>query len=277
MTTHDPAIDLMELNDDELAKFATDGSPALSVASGGGYVQHDGAMIWHSTFGTGHPVILLHGGLGHGGNWSYQVPGLRRSGYRVVLIDSRGHGRSTRDSRPFTYELLASDVLAVMDELHLARAAIVGWSDGACTGLVLARLAPERVAGVFFFGCNTDPSGAKPFERSPVTNRCLARHRQDYAALSPTPGEFDAFVEAVGLMQRTQPNYTTSDLGAIRVPVTIVQSERDEFITHEHAVYLANSIPGATFVFLAGVGHFAPWQRPQPFERAMLAFLSACD
>jgi pimeloyl-ACP methyl ester carboxylesterase len=76
------------------------------------------------------------GGLGHSGNWAYQVPALAKSGYRVVLIDSRGHGRSTRDSQPF--ELMASDVLAVMDLLHLGKAAVVGWSDGACIALILA-------------------------------------------------------------------------------------------------------------------------------------------
>lgn len=58
-----------------------------------------------------------------------------KSGYRVVLIDSRGHGGSTRDSRPFRYELMASDVLAVMDALRLEKAAVAGWSDGACTAL----------------------------------------------------------------------------------------------------------------------------------------------
>ena len=72
--------------------------------------------------GSGSPVILLHGGLGHSGNWGYQVPALVGSGYHTVLIDSRGHGRSTRDAQPFSYELIACDVLAVMDALHLEKA-----------------------------------------------------------------------------------------------------------------------------------------------------------
>jgi pimeloyl-ACP methyl ester carboxylesterase len=263
----------MELSDDDLTKFYAEGPPALPVGTDQGHVYHDGARIWYSTFGAGWPVILLHGGLGHGGNWGYQVPAVVGSGYRVVLLDSRGHGRSTRDARPFSYELMASDVLAVMDELHLARAAIVGWSDGACTGLVLAKQAPERIAGVFFFGCNMDPSGTKPFEASLALDRCFARHRKDYIDQSSTPGEFDAFVEAVGLMQRTQPNYTADDLAEIQVPVTLAQSERDEFIKREHANYLARSIPRASFVLLRGVTHFAPLQRPEQFNRAVLAFL----
>src|SRR5919199_5010387 len=107
------------------------------------------------------PVIMLHGGLGHSGNWGYQVPALLDIGYQVVLMDSRGHGRSTRDSRPYSYELMGADVLAVMGATHLERAALVGWSYGACTALMLAMTAPTRVAGVFYFGCNMDPSGAK--------------------------------------------------------------------------------------------------------------------
>jgi len=88
-------------------------------------------------------VILVHGGLGHSGNWGYQVPALVESGYRAVLIDSRGHGRGTRDAQPFSYESMASDVLAVMDTLHLEKAALVDWSDGACTALILAAKAPH--------------------------------------------------------------------------------------------------------------------------------------
>jgi pimeloyl-ACP methyl ester carboxylesterase len=160
-----------------------------------------------------------------------------------------------------------------MDALRLEKAALVGWSDGACIALVLAMRAPQRTAGVFFFGCNMDPGGTKDFQPSPVVARCFARHTMDYAALSATPDRFQDFVAAVQLMMRTEPNYTAPDLAAIRVPVAIVQAEHDEFIRPEHAAYLARSIPGATLVDLPGVSHFAPLQRPALFNRVMLDFL----
>jgi pimeloyl-ACP methyl ester carboxylesterase len=200
----------MERYDDDLKNFEEHGAAPLPVASDQGYVDHDGARIWYSICGSGPPVILLHGGLGHSGNWSYQVPALVSSGRRAVLIDSRGHGRSTRDSRPFMYELMASDVLAVMDALRLEKAAVVGWSDGACIALILAMQAPGRIAGVFFFGCNMDPSGTKEIAwPNPIVERCLGRHAKDYARLSATPDQFKAFADAVGLMMKTQPNYCT--------------------------------------------------------------------
>ncbi|NPT55187.1 alpha/beta fold hydrolase [Paraburkholderia elongata] len=263
----------MEFHDDDLAHFEGHGATPLPVSTEEGYVEHEGARIWYASYGNGAPVILLHGGLGHSGNWGYQVPAMVDSGHRVVVIDSRGHGRSTRDTRPYMYELMASDVLAVMDTLQLDRAAMVGWSDGACVAMVLGILAPERVAGVFFFGCNMDPSGTKAFVPTPIIDRCFGRHAKDYAQLSATPDDFDAFVGAVSEMMRTQPNYSAHDLGQIHVPVAIVQSEHDEFIKLEHADYLARSIPGAALTLLHGVSHFAPLQRPAQFNRVMLAFL----
>jgi pimeloyl-ACP methyl ester carboxylesterase len=263
----------MEFQDDELKKFEADGAAPLPVADDEGYVENDGARIWYSTYGAGSPVILLHGGLGHGGNWGYQVPALVEHGYRAVLIDSRGHGRSTRDARPYSYELMVSDVLAVMDALQMEKAALAGWSDGACIALILAAKTPARVDGVFFFACNMDPSGVKPMEASPALNRCFSRHTKDYAELSATPERFQEFVDAVGLMQRTEPNYSAEELGKIDVPVVIVQSEHDEFIRREHAEYLARSIPGAELVILDGVSHFAPLQRPGVFHAALFAFL----
>jgi pimeloyl-ACP methyl ester carboxylesterase len=265
----------MEVYDDDLSRFEADGAAPLPDADDQGYVENDGARIWYAAYGSGAPVILLHGGLGHSGNWGYQVPDLVESGYRVLLIDSRGHGRSTRDFRPYTYELMASDVLAVMDALNIDKAGFLGWSDGACTALILASKVPDRVAGVFFFACNMDPSGAKEIlEFTPILSRCINRHAQDYAQLSLTPDQFDAFTEAVGLMQKTQPNYSSNDLAEIHVPVAIVHSEHDEFIKREHAEYLARSIPNAEFIYLRGVSHFAPLQRPKQFNRAVLAFLT---
>jgi pimeloyl-ACP methyl ester carboxylesterase len=118
-----------------------------------------------------------------------------------------------------------------------------------------------------------DPTGVKPFEPTPTLNRCFARHAADYRQLSATPDQFGQFVEDVSVMQRTQPNYTTQDLAKIDAPVRIVQSEQDEFIRREHAEYLARTIPVASFLLLDGVSHFAPLQRPEQFNAAMLTFV----
>ena len=268
-------INIEDYTDLELKRFEANGAASLPVPTESGYVSHEGAEIWYNSFGAGPSVLLLHGGFGHGGNWGYQVPALLENGYRAIIMDSRGHGRSTRDARPYTYELLASDVSAVLNHLRIKSATLVGWSDGACTALVLAATEPTRVAGVFYFACNMNPSGAKnPFDPSPLLERCFSRHTKDYAELSSTPDQFTTLFEDVGLMQRTQPNYSLHDLAAINVPVVIAQAEHDEFIKREHAEYLAQRIPNARYHFLQGVSHFAPLQKPSQFNAAIISSIN---
>jgi pimeloyl-ACP methyl ester carboxylesterase len=261
-------------NDDELLDFDENGL-TLPPGYAEGRVKNAGASIWYADYeGASRPVILLHGGTGNSGNFGKQVPAMRAAGYRVVAIDSRGQGRSTRDGKPFNYRLMASDVRAVMDRLDIGNAAIVGWSDGADTGLVLAHDEPERVAGLLFFACNVDSTGTKPFEYTETIGRCLSRHKKDYAALSSTPDQFDALFEAVGEMQRSQPNYTAADLAAVNVPVLSLLTDKDEFITLEHAEYIGRTIPQGGFRVLPEGSHFAPIQRPDAFNRMVLDFLA---
>lgn len=264
----------MVFRDDRLEHFATEGA-TLPEGGRAGTLDHNGAKLWFASYGDGRPVLLLHGGMGHSGNFALQVPALVAAGYRPILLDTRGHGRSTRDEKPFSYRLLAGDVAALLDHLGLANAPVVGWSDGACTGLVLAHDQPSRISGLFFFACNVDPSGTLPFEMTPVIQNCIDRHAKDFAALSPTPDAFGDLGPALGPMQAGEPNYTATDLAAIRVPVTVARATGDEFIRREHAQYIARAIPGARYVTLEGVSHFAPLQRPDLFSAAVLAFLSS--
>lgn len=265
---------MSDFRDDDLTHLEAHGIPPLPAPSASGFADNDNARIWYASFGSGPPVVLLHGGLGNGGNWGHQVPVLVAAGYRAIVVDSRGQGRSSRDDRPYSYELMAADVRAVMDALGVARAAFVGWSDGADTALVLSKQTPERSAGIFFFGCNVDASGPLPFVFTDRIGRIYNHHVADYAALSPTQGGFEKMRDDLGVMQKDQPNYSAADLGTIAVPVWSVLGEHDEFIRREHAQYIARSIPGARFMLLPEVSHFAPLQRPAAFTATVLEFLS---
>lgn len=259
--------------DDDLTHFAAHGIPPLPTPAQSDYAINEGARIWYASVGSGEPVVLLHGGLGNADNWGHQVPALIDAGYRAILVDSRGQGRSTRDARPYSYQLMASDTRAVMDALDVARAAFIGWSDGADIALVLSRETPARSSGVFFFACNVDSTGVKPFQSSALIDRVYGHHVGDYARLSPQPDAFEAMRDDLGLMQATQPGFGERELGEVPVPVWSVLGEHDEFIERAHAEAIARGIPDAQFVLLPSVGHFAPLQRPQAFNQAMLAFL----
>src|ERR1700758_3667714 len=93
-------------------------TPSLPKAEQSGFAPVNGIKIWYASFGRGEPVILLHGGLANSDYWGDQVRALRTH-YHVIVMDSRGHGRSTRDEKPYGYDLMASDVLGLRDPLKI--------------------------------------------------------------------------------------------------------------------------------------------------------------
>ena len=248
-------------------------TPTLPKAERTGYAPVDGIRLWYAVFGHGSPVILLHGGLANANYWGLQVRALEGH-YEVIVMDSRGHGRSTMGSAPIGYDLMASDVLGLMDYLHIPKAAIVGWSDGAIVGLDLAIHHPDRVTKLFAFAANSDPSGVKDVSKSPVFVAFMARAKREYEKLSPTPGNFAAFQKAVQNMWATQPHFTDAQLRSIRVPTWIVDADHDEAIKRENTDHMAKLIPGAGELILPRVSHFAFLQDPVMFNEALLHFLA---
>jgi pimeloyl-ACP methyl ester carboxylesterase len=247
----------------------------LSAMGTEGYVDHDRARIWYGTAGKGEPVVLLHGGMESSLSWGNQVPALIKTHHKVILIDSRGHGRSTMGPYPLSYEKMQSDVVAVMDALHLKKVSFVGWSDGAIISLIMAMKNPERVNRVYAFGAsmNTDAAVSGTFT-SPILSEVAARLAKDYARISPTPDKFGTLHLALETMQKKEPNYTTKELAAIKVAkIAIADGDHDEFITRAHTDYLAVTIPGAKLIVLPNVSHFAPWQDPTTFNKSIIRFL----
>jgi pimeloyl-ACP methyl ester carboxylesterase len=247
-------------------------TPGLPTPQASGLAPVNGISIWYATFGSGPPVILLHGGLANSNYWGHQVPALADS-HRVIVMDSRGHGRSTRNAQPYGYALMASDVLGLMDFLGIPQAAIVGWSDGAILGLSLAMSHPERVSRLFAFAANSDPSGVKDVDKSPVFQEFIARAEKEYEALSATPGQYKSFVDEISTMWATQPHWTARDLNAIKVRTWIVDADHDEAIHRENTEFMAREIPDAGLLLQPEVSHFSMLQAPRQFTEDVRLFL----
>ncbi len=248
-------------------------TPAPIGSARSGQADVDGIRIHYAIYGHGTPVILLHGGLANADYWGNQVRALRPH-HMVVVMDSRGHGRSTRDSRPYGYDLMADDVVALLDALRLPKIDVVGWSDGAIIGLDLAMRHPDRIGRVFAFAANTDVSGVKQgVERNPTFAAFIKRAGDEYVGHSATPGQYRSFVEQISKMWADQPNWTDAQLATIRSPVLVVDGDHDEAIKREHTERIAALIPRAGLLILPNVSHFAFLQDPKLFDDAMLHFL----
>lgn len=248
-------------------------TPAPVAALKSGYASVNGIQLYYATVGQGEPVVLLHGGLANSDYWGKQVSALAQH-HKVIVVDSRGHGRSTRDARPYSYDLMSDDVVALLDHLKIAKADIVGWSDGGIIGIDLAIRHPTRVNRIFSFAPNTKTSGVKPdTEKNPVFASYIERAGNEYRKLSKTPDQYDAFVEQISHMWGTQPNWSDEDLKKINTPVLIVDGDHDEAIVREHLEYIANTIPNSGLLILPNTSHFAFIQAPKEFNEAILNFI----
>jgi pimeloyl-ACP methyl ester carboxylesterase len=247
--------------------------PPMPQPRESGMAPVNGIRMYYAVYGEGPPVLLIHGGLGNADIWGFQVPALAKD-HKVIVADSRGHGRSTRSSQPISYALMADDYLALLDYLKIKKVALVGWSDGGIIGLDIAIRHPERLSRLFSFAANFTPEGGQDVADSPTFNAYLARARKDYLALSPTPGEFDDFVKQLSKMWASEPRYSEKQLRAITVPTTIFDGDHDEAIKPEHTRELAKLIPGARLVIMKNASHFALWQKPKEFNATVLKFLA---
>jgi pimeloyl-ACP methyl ester carboxylesterase len=238
-----------------------------------GTASVDGIRLFYATIGDGPPVVLLHGGLANADYWGNQVRALAPH-HKVILVDSRGHGRSTRNAAPFGYDLMADDVVALLDTLHLPRADIVGWSDGAIIGIDLALRHRNRIGRVFAFAANTNLDGLNAdVEKNPNFAAFIRRAGDEYRTLSPTPHEYAAFHAQISHMWESQPSWTDAQLRGITTPILIADGDHDEAIKLDHDVYMFRTIPHAGLLILPQTSHFAFLQDPAAFNAALLNFI----
>jgi len=248
-------------------------TPAPIPTDRTGEIDANGIKIHYAIYGQGSPVVFLHGGLANTDYWGNQVKAVAAH-HTVILIDSRGHGRSTRDARPYGYDLMADDVVAVLDALKIPKADVVGWSDGGILGLDLALRHKDRVGKVFAFAANTVTSGVvEGVEKNPTFAAYIERAGHEYAEHSATPKEYDAFVDQISKMWADEPNWTDDQLKGIDTPVLVVDGDHDEAIKRAHTEYIAATIPHAGLLILPNVSHFAFLQDPDQFNFAILHFL----
>jgi pimeloyl-ACP methyl ester carboxylesterase len=245
----------------------------LPTAVKSGTAPVNGIQMYYAVYGSGSPVLLIHGGLGYSDVWGGQVADLAKD-HMVIVADSRGHGRSTRNADPFSYDLMSSDYLALLDYLKVDKTALVGWSDGGIIGIDIAMHHPERLTKVFAQAANTKVDGVKP---DVLQNKTFAGYidkaGEVYRKISPTPTEYDAFVEQISNMWASQPNWTDDDLKKIRTPIAVVLGDHDEAVSREHTDYMAKTIPGAKLVILDNASHFAMLQDPAGYNKAVRDFI----
>jgi pimeloyl-ACP methyl ester carboxylesterase len=241
-------------------------------AHGGAYLDVNGVRIYYETFGSGPPVLVLHGGLGSIEDMNHQVWALARQ-HLVIAPDSRAHARSSDSDAPLSYTLMAEDMIGVLDALRVERAAVVGWSDGGIIGLDLAMRHADRVSCLVAISANFDPSG---IVTPPPDLAVPPPVPANYARVAPDPGRWPVFYQKLLALWRTQPHYTVEELGRIRAPTLVMAGEFDA-IRRDHTDALARAIPNAQEVIVPDGSHSALTERAGYVNARVVGFLEACE
>ena len=201
-----------------------------------GYADVNGLHLYYETYGSGAPLVLLHGGmLTIDLNFASLIPTLAQT-HTVIGVEMQGHGRTANIDREITYANLATDIVALLDHLGIERAAVLGHSMGGGVALELAVNHPDRVSAIVPISASVSKDGMHPdlldpstFETSSImpTAQDFADFKGAYERLSPHPEQFDAFLMSLSGMDSDFAGWTDEQLAGISCPVLIVQGDND--------------------------------------------------
>jgi pimeloyl-ACP methyl ester carboxylesterase len=252
----------------------------------GRHVAINGVSLHVAERGEGDPVVLLHGGLSSTRSWRNVVP-LLEAEFRVIAVDARGHGYSTRTGSPLTYEQLVDDLAALIGTLGCDRPFVIGWSDGGEQALRLGLRYPELVRALVV--CGTD-YGASPESQAWVQeffgidtdgtidldqlNRSLGALLPGFRAMHPGGDEqWRWLATQTAMLWSTDPGLTDDDYRQITLPTLVMVGDRDDDVPLEHALKLYRVLPDAELAVLPGADHSVPVNRPDSFTQTVLDFL----
>ena len=216
--------------------------------------------------GYGAPLILLHGNGESSGYFVNQIDRFANE-YRVIAVDTRGHGASPRGNKPFTLETFADDLKNLLDSLNIEKANILGFSDGGNIAVIFALKYPERVASLVLNGANLFPSGLKSSFLIPVKVLFAV-----FSLLSHFSRRAKRRSELLYLMAK-QPNIQPERLSGIKCPVLVIAGTQD-VIKEKHTKLIAASLPDSSLCFLKG-GHSIAKTNSVEFDSAVEKFLNS--
>ncbi len=220
--------------------------------------------LYYQEQGEGEPFFLLHGN-GEDGTYFANQLSFFSDRYRVIAVDTRGHGKSPRGTAPFTMEQFAVDLHKLMDKLEIQKAMILGFSDGANIAMKFALKYPERVNALILNGGNLDTKGVKRSIQIPI--EIGYRFAKLFAGKSE---KAKTHMEILGLMVH-EPNIKPEELRAIQAPTLVIAGTKD-MIKQSHTEIIAQNIPNAKLSVIPG-DHFIASKNAERFNKEVQDFL----
>ena len=238
----------------------------------GSYAVLNDVRLYYEIYGTGEPLVLLHG---NGGNISFMEPQINyfRNQYKVITLDCRGRGKSELGNTPLTYMQMTKDVASLLDYLKSDSAYIIGRSDGAIISLLMGIYFPEKVKKIASFAANLWPDSSAlypPFVEDVHNDRV---HSEEMINRGDTKENWLLIKELNSLME-FQPSISADDLKKIECPVLVMSCDRD-VIREEHTLFIYQNIRKSNLCIFPGETHWVTKTNPDLFNSTVAKFFSA--
>jgi pimeloyl-ACP methyl ester carboxylesterase len=247
----------------------------------GNYLKvKDGTRIYYETYGTGRPLVLLHGGLyGEISEYENLIPVLSKN-FMVIAIATRGHTKSEIGHQPYTYELMSDDAYSVIRHITNDSVTLIGFSDGAVIALDLAIRHPDLVKKLVFAGGNVSAASYRPGEMEELkglTGASLERDMPDFVRerkkLMPEPGRWGEFVELLKHAWINQATITPAQVKSIKCPVLVAAGDRDRYNPIESFVSIYKLLPSAQLAIIPNSDHIIFYRQPALMETMVVGFV----
>jgi len=220
----------------------------------GKYYEIRGYKMYCEVYGSGDPLLLIHGNGASINAFVKQIPYFEKR-YKVIVADSRSQGKSVDKSDSLTYEMMADDYSALLSTMNIDSVNVIGWSDGGIIGLLLAIRHPEKVKKLVITGANLQPdsSAISPDVLKRITktyNMFVHMFKEDRAKTS-----LDSSVFKLMKLLKEQPHIPLNDLHKISIPTLVIAGDHDVIRTG-HTLQIFENIPNSYLWILPNSGHY---------------------
>ena len=240
----------------------------------GNYFTSGTARLYYEVYGKGQPILMLHGGVyGYISEFENLIPKLAEN-HQVICLATRGHGKSEIGKEQYTYQQRAQDAKALLNHLKVAKATVIGFSDGAYTAYKMASMYPESVVKMVAMGAGDrkKDGSTKPFNYNEAD---LTKNSGDYfeglKKLMPEPKRWNESLQMLNKLYNNE-IISTETFQKIKCPVLVMSGDRDEYVQIDKAVSAYKQIKGSMLSVIPGCGHViffcnfpAVWEAMQEF------------
>lgn len=231
----------------------------------GKYIATRGIKIYYETYGQGEPLLMIHGNGGSISNFKHQIVFFQKH-YTVIIADSRAQGKTIDAGETLNYEMMADDLNALLDSLHIKSANVIGWSDGGIIGILLAIRHPQKVKKLASTGANLIPDTSI---YTPEGAAIIASWSSNLKAEEPNSSTKNA--QKLLHMIDVEPHIPLTDLQKISCPVFVIAGDND-IIKPSHTVQIYENIPQAYLWIVPSSGHATLHSHKTEFNTKVLDF-----